>query len=85
MQRVTNVKPLENYLLLLQFQNGEKRVFNCYPLLKDKLFEKLKDVDFFKTVHIDDMGLVCWDEATDINPYALYEQSEPITHFAFVG
>ena len=83
MQRVAKVKALENYLLLLQFQNGEKRVFDCQPFLKDRLYEKLNDADFFRSVHVDNMGVVCWDETTDINPYVLYEKSEVVTGFEF--
>ena len=83
MQRVAKVKALENYLLLLQFQNGEKRVFDCQPLLNERLYENLKDTDFFRSVHVDNMGVVCWDEATDINPYVLYEKSEVVTGFEF--
>ena len=81
MQRVAKVKALKNYFLLLQFQNGEKRMFDCHPLLKDRLYEQLKDTDFFRSVHVDNMGVVGWDEATDINPYVLYEKSEVVTGF----
>lgn len=83
MKRAVNVKPMNNYLLFVRFDNGEERVFNCFPLLSEKLFDRLKDVEFFNTVHIDEMGVVCWDDATDINPYELYENSEAISQFAF--
>lgn len=82
MIRAINVKPLENYLLIIRFENEEERVFNCYPLIaEDNLFKKLEDLDEFSKVYIDEMGLVCWDEATDINPYFLYEKSEPVENF----
>jgi hypothetical protein len=85
MQRAVNVKPMNNYLLLIRFDNGEEKIYNCFPLLKNSLFSKLEEKPFFNTVHIDEMGLVCWDEATDINPYELYEQSESVKNFAFAG
>lgn len=75
MRRAINVKPMKNYLLLVKFDNGEERVFNCLPLLKDSLYSDISDVDFFNTVYVDNMGLVCWNEKTDINPYDLYEKS----------
>jgi hypothetical protein len=83
MQRAVDVKPMNNYLLLVKFDNGEEKVFNCFPLLEDKLFSKISDRAFFKTVHVDDMGVVCWDDFTDINPYELYDNSESILNFAF--
>ena len=83
MKRAVAVKAMDNYLLLVKFDNGEQRIYNCFPLLENNLFSELKDVEFFKTVHIDDMGLVCWNDATDINPYDLYEDSENLSNFAF--
>ncbi len=80
--RAVKVRPLKNYLIVVKFSNGEERVFNCYPLLENKLFAELRDVDFFNTVHIDDMGLVCWNDYTDIHPDELYENSELVSNFA---
>lgn len=83
MRRAVAVKAMDNYLLLVKFDNGEQKVYNCFPLLKNGLFSELNDINFFRTVHIDDMGIVCWDDATDINPYELYDESENLSNFAF--
>ena len=85
MRRAVNVKPLGSCLILVRFDTGEEKVFNCFPLMENRLFSRLSDAEFFRTVHIDDMGVVCWDEATDINPYVLYEESEDLSNFAFAG
>ena len=47
------------------------------------MFAELKNIDFFKSVHVDEMGVVCWSDATDINPYNLYEDSENLSDFEF--
>ena len=83
MRRAVAVKAMDNYLLLVKFDNGEQKVYNCFPLLENSLFSDLNDINFFRTVHIDDMGVVCWDDATDINPYELYNDSENLSNFAF--
>lgn len=83
MRRAVKVQPMKNYLLLVRFDNGEEKIFNCLPLLEDKIFSDLINLDYFATVHIDDMGLVCWDDSTDINPEVLYEDSENIENFKF--
>ena len=86
MIRAKDVKPLKNYLILVRFVNDEERVFNCHPLITDdKLFSKLMDPNYFNKVHIDEMGIVCWDEATDINPYYLYEESQAVSGFSFAS
>jgi hypothetical protein len=83
MQRATDVKPMSNYLLLIRFDNGEEKIYNCFPLLNNPLYSKISEKSFFDTVHIDEMGVVCWNDAIDINPYELYEQSELLENFAF--
>ena len=81
MHRAVRVKPLHNYLILVSFDDGNNKVYNCYPLLEDKLFSRLRDEAFFRTVHIDEMGLVCWDDTTDIEPHELYDNSESVEAF----
>jgi len=85
MMRVKNVLPLRSYMIALEFVNGEKRVYNCYPLLQYPIFSKLKDKAYFQTVHVDEMGIVCWDDATDIEPDELYNNSESIDSILKVG
>lgn len=77
------VKPMNNYLLLIRFNNGEERVFNCCPLLEENIYVELKDKDFFDSVYIDENGLVCWSESTDINPDYLYDNSELVSNMTF--
>ncbi len=84
MRRAVAVKPLEGYFLYVKFDNGEERVFNCIPLMEDKIYAKISDKEYFKMVHIDEYGVVCWDEGTDINPYKLYEDSESISDSSVV-
>lgn len=81
-KRAIKVKPIGNYMIVILFDNGEERIYNCYPLLQNKLFSKLTDKDFFNEVHIDEMGLVCWDRGTDIPPDELYNNSVSVTSIA---
>lgn len=40
---VINVEPLNDYKLLLTFDNGEKRIFDVSPYLDKGIFKELKD------------------------------------------
>jgi hypothetical protein len=65
-RKVISVVPTDNYLLKLEFDNGEKRVFD----MKDKLtgvFEVLKDKKKFNSVFINNTGDVSWDIDKSIN------------------
>lgn len=81
--RAKEVKAFNNCLLLIKFTDGSVKIYNCHNLLQDKLYEELSDLAFFKTVHIDEMGIICWDNALDIHPDAVYEDSIALENFHF--
>ena len=75
---IIHVIPLENYMLELQYENGEKRIFDVKPYIKGEWQGRLKDVSVFKTVKVVDNWTVEWSEGQDINPRELYEKSKLI-------
>lgn len=69
--RAIEVKPLENYILEITFNNAETKHFDvkkifCYPC-----FEPLKNIALFNTAHIE-YGSVAWAEDIDYCPDTLY-------------
>jgi hypothetical protein len=44
------VKPLDDYRLLLRFDNKEERIFDVKPYLEDNYFSPLKSKAIFRTV-----------------------------------
>ena len=72
--RVQNVKPLENNLLELTFENGEIRFFDVSPYLDFGIFKDLKDKAVFNSV-LPFMGSVKWSGDQDFCPDTLYEES----------
>ena len=85
MMRAEKVQPMKNYLLCVEFADGDKRIYNCYPLLQYPIFSRLKEESFFRSVHVDEMGVVCWDDATDLPPDEVYNNSESVGNFTKVG
>lgn len=75
--RAINVIPLENYKLLITFDNNEKKIFDVKPYLKFKQFENLKNIAIFNTVKIDGLS-IAWINGSDICPDELYNNSTPI-------
>ncbi len=72
---VTEVEPLEDYQLLLTFENGEKRIFDMKPYLEKGIFQELKDKKKFRTVRVS-FDSIEWDNQADIDPEILYEKSK---------
>ncbi len=71
---VTDVKPLEDYKLLLTFENHEQKVFDVTPYLEVGKFSELKDNDLFKSVHIS-FDSIAWKNQLDLDPELLYSKS----------
>lgn len=72
--KAVNVKPLDDYLLLIEFDNGEEKVFDVKPYFKFKAFEKIQDEKEFKKVKIKGLSIE-WDAGADICPDELYNNS----------
>lgn len=72
--RAINVKPIENYILEIEFDNREIKKFDVKPYLNHKAFEKLKDIKIFNTVKIAGLSIK-WESNADICPDELYNNS----------
>jgi len=74
---VVNVEAKPNYKLLLEFENGEKRVFDMSPYMDKKPFVQLKGSPLFAKAFVD-YGTVVWPGNIDIAPETLYDRSRPV-------
>lgn len=74
MNRIKEVKALENYQILVTFDNGEKRIKDMKPYLEKGVFKKLKNQEFFKSVKIV-YGTVTWGENIDLCADSIYKTS----------
>ena len=74
---IKSVKALDGYEILLEFENGEERIFDLKPYLSLGKFSELKDPDKFKTVRIN-FDTIEWDNQIDLDPEFLYEHSRRI-------
>ena len=74
---VTSVEPLSGHRLLLEFDNGEKRVFDATPLLTFGRFETLSTPETFKQVRVA-FDTVEWENGLDLDPEYLYGKSKPL-------
>lgn len=54
-----------DYTLLLEYDNGEKRLYDVKPL--NGVFACLKPMDVFQRVYIDDCGCVAWDKNPEVD------------------
>lgn len=61
-KKIIAVRPNEDFTLTLDFDNGERRIYDCKPLLKKgTVFETFMQYDNFKRVYLDEAHGVAWD------------------------
>ena len=72
--RAIAVTPLENYRLLLTFDNHERKIFDVTPYIHGHWYGELQNPDIFKSVRIAGLS-VEWPNGQDICPDCLYNDS----------
>jgi len=73
---VVNVQACPDFALMLEFDNGERRLFNMVPYMDQRPWVKLKSDNMFQAVFVEN-GTVAWPGNVDIDPETLYELSVP--------
>lgn len=68
---------MDDYTLILTFENKERRQFYMAPYLQVGRFSELRNIAAFKKVSVS-FDTVEWENGLDIDPEFLYEASEEI-------
>ena len=74
---VTKAIPGDDYRLLLEFNNGEKKSFDVKPYIKGSWFGMLKDKLYFSQIKTNVFNIE-WPDGQDICPDDLYFNSVAI-------
>ena len=69
---VTQAKYLDNYKLLIMFNNGVQKTVDLRNELNGSIFSPLKQLDYFKNFRIK-YNTVEWENGADYAPEYLYE------------
>jgi hypothetical protein len=77
--RIQSVKPLRDFVVLVEFTDGTRREIDLDPFLRGKVFEKIRqDSAYFNSDKINDrMGTIGWENGADIDPDVLYHELKP--------
>jgi Protein of unknown function (DUF2442) len=76
--RVTSVKPLDGFRLLLTFTDGLSREVDLSDDLWGPMAEPLQDPDYFRQVCVDpELGTVVWPNGFDLDPDVLHGDHQP--------
>jgi len=79
--KVRSVKAMSNYTLIVTFDNQVKKQYDCTRLLKNPLYQLLREIAFFKNVNIDAGGYgISWNDDLDLSEYELWSNGTEIKH-----
>ena len=74
---VNKVLPLENYTLIVEFDNGETGKLDMKPFLEFGVFRRLKDYAAFARVRVA-FDTIEWDSGIDLDPEFVYAKCQGI-------
>jgi len=75
--KVESARPLNAMRLLVRFNNGVDKVYDCSQLLHLEVFRILKSEAFFRSVKVDAGGYgVSWNDDVDLSEYELWTNGE---------
>ena len=78
--KITSVKAIDNYNLIIEFDNQEKKKYDMNHLLNKSMFEPLKNPALFKAVNVEAGGYaVFWNEDIDLSEYELWKHGQTIS------
>jgi hypothetical protein len=71
------VRALPGYRLLITFDNDEQRRLDMTPYLSRGVFQELRSIPLFSSVHLS-FDTVAWANGADLCPEILYRDSVPV-------
>lgn len=70
---VKTVKPLPNYRIYVEIEDGRNGIFDMKPYLDHGVFRELRDITYFNQAGIR-FGVVTWPHQQDIAPETLVSE-----------
>ena len=74
---VKTVKPLPDYRIYVEIEDGRNGIFDLKPYLDHGVFRELRDVHYFNQVGIL-FGAVTWPHEQDVAPETLLAEMVPL-------
>ncbi len=68
---------LNDHVLLIEFDNQQRKIYDVTPLLSRAMFEPLKNKLLFNSVSVEQGGYaVAWGSEIDISEYELWQHGK---------
>ena len=78
--KIVDADTSKPFSLIVLFDNGVKKEYDCSCLFSRPEFNLIKDKAFFKSVHVDCGGYgVSWNDDIDISEYEIWNRGKTIS------
>jgi len=75
--KVQSAMAVDDHILVIEFDNKQKKKYDITPLLEKEMFSPLKNPALFKSVKVDQGGYaVVWDNHIDLSEYELWRHGQ---------
>ena len=75
--KINSAKAINNHIILVEFENSAKKLYDITPLLEKEMFSPLKNAAFFRNVQVENGGYaIFWNENIDLSEYELWTHGE---------
>ena len=75
--KINSASTIDDHTLLIEFDNNQKKTYDITPLLKNEVFQPLKNHALFKSVNVETGGYaVTWSDSIDISEYELWRHGQ---------
>ncbi len=67
-RKIISVVSNDNFTLILTFDNGEQRLYDMKPFIKEgTVFKPLEDINVFRRVYLDENKAPSWDKDPSVD------------------
>jgi len=74
--KIKEIKVSNDYVLIVDFDNGAQKKYDFKKNFVNPVFEKLKDETLFNQVKVDTGGYgISWNDDLDLSEYELWQNS----------
>jgi hypothetical protein len=78
--KIHSVEAVASHLLIIEFDNKQKKQYDTTPLFEKEAFAPLKNIALFKAVQVEKGGYaVYWNSDIDISEYELWCHGKEIS------
>jgi len=85
MEKVKEIKALENYKLYLKYEDGVDGIIDLSDIAGKGVFEKFNDIVYFRNVKVGNFGEPNWNDELDIDPTSAYIDIKGISYETYLA